>query len=121
VPVTLAIDDGVEPAPAVALQVLRIVQEALSNVRKHAGTAAAATVTVGRDGDGRLAIEVADDGRGFDPAAPAPAGSPRFGLLMMRERAESVGGRLEVATAPGGGTRLRLEVPSGLEFGASPR
>jgi signal transduction histidine kinase len=40
---------------------------------------------------------------------------------MMRERAESVGGRLEVATAPGGGTRLRLEVPSGLEFGASPR
>jgi signal transduction histidine kinase len=120
VPVTLAIDDGVEPAPAVALQVLRIVQEALSNVRKHAG-ASRATVTVGRDGDGRLAIEVADDGRGFDPAAPAPAGSPRFGLLMMRERAESVGGRLEVATAPGGGTRLRLEVPSGLEFGASPR
>ncbi len=120
VPVTLAIDGGVEPAPAVALQVLRIVQEALSNVRKHAA-ASRTTVTVGRTPDGRLRVEVADDGRGFDPTAPPPAASPRFGLLMMRERAESVGGRLEVETAPGAGTRLRLEVPPGLEFGAAPR
>ena len=119
-PVTLAIDDDVEPAPAVALQVLRIVQEALSNVRKHAG-AARATVTVGGDGDGGLRVEVADDGRGFDPAAPPRPGAPRFGLLMMRERAESVGGRLEIETTPGAGTRLRLEVPPSLEFGVTPR
>jgi len=120
VPVTLEIDDGVEPAPAVALQVLRIVQEALSNVRKHAG-AARATVTVGRGGDGTLRVEVADDGRGFDRAAPPRPGAPRFGLLMMRERAESVGGRLEIETVPGSGTRLRLEVPPSLEFAVAPR
>lgn len=120
VPVELAIDDGVELAPAVALQVLRIVQEALSNVRKHAA-ATRAMVTVGRDGDGRLSVEVADDGRGFDRAGPPGARAPRFGLLMMRERAESVGGRLDIETAPGAGTRLRLEVPPSLEFGVSPR
>lgn len=120
VAVTLTIAEGVEPQPAVALQVLRIVQEALSNVRKHAG-ATRATVTVERDGDGRLRVEVADDGGGFDPAAPARPGAPRFGLLMMRERAESVGGRLEIDTAPGAGARLRLEVPPSLEFGVAAR
>lgn len=118
VPVTLTLDDGVEPVPAVALQVLRIVQEALSNVRKHAGDARA-TVTVGREGDGCLRVEVADDGRGFDRAAPPRPGAPRFGLLMMRERAGSVGGRLEIETAPGAGTRVLLSVPPSLEFGVS--
>jgi signal transduction histidine kinase len=120
VPVELAIDDRVEVAPAVGLQVLRIVQEALSNVRKHAASARA-RVTVERDGDGRLRIEVADDGPGFDRAGRPGARAPRFGLLMMRERAESVGGRLEVESAPGAGTRLRLEVPPSLEFGVAPR
>lgn len=117
VPVTLEVDDGVDLAPAVALQVLRIVQEALSNARKHA-EASRVTVTVQRDAERCLRVAVADDGRGFDPAASPHTGAPRFGLLMMRERAESVGGTLELDSAPGRGTRLTVEVPSRLEFGA---
>lgn len=116
VPVELTVGDGAEPAPAVQLQVLRIVQEALSNIRKHAG-AEHVDVRLGSDGDGCLRLEVHDDGRGFDLTALPRKGSPRFGLLMMRERAESVGGRLEIDSAPGAGTRLGVEVPQRLDHG----
>ncbi len=117
VPVELTVGDGAEPAPAVALQVLRIVQEALSNVRKHAD-AHSVEVALAADGDGCLRVEVRDDGRGFDLGALPRKGSPRFGLLMMRERAESVGGRLEIVSAAGAGTRLEVSVPQRLDFSA---
>ena len=97
-------------APSTEIQLVRIVQEALSNVRKHARAEhACVRLTVE---DGRLLVEVEDDGRGFDPAAPAPTGWPRFGLQTMRERAAAVGGRLELDSGPGRGTSLRVTVPT---------
>jgi signal transduction histidine kinase len=78
-------------------------------VRKHAKATNVELAIQHRDG--RLLLTVADDGRGFDPATRTPGEFPRFGLPTMRERAESVGGRLDVESAPGRGTSIRLEVP----------
>lgn len=110
--VRLAIEDGVEmlvlPA-STEIQVVRIVQEALTNVRKHA-QARSATVTIAA-ADGRLVIAVVDSGRGFEPERPRRTGWPRFGLQTMRERAEAIGGDLELSSAPGAGTTLIVRVP----------
>lgn len=92
------------------LQVLRIVQEALANVRKHS-KAGHADVRVEKIGN-EICITVGDDGIGFNPTELGRAEFPRFGLSSMRERAESVGGRLRVDSAPGGGTRVTIEVPA---------
>ncbi len=94
---------------SVELQLLRITQEALSNIRKHAG-AASTIVRLRVDGDD-LVVEVADDGRGFDPKRPVPSGWPRFGLQTMRERANAIGGRLEVRSRPGEGTTVLVHAP----------
>ena len=89
----------------VATVVYRVVQEALTNVVRHAqASTATATVTV-RGGMLRAVIE--DDGTGFDPAAPTAC----LGLRGMTERAELVGGTLRVVAAPGSGTVVVLEVP----------
>ncbi|MDX1503123.1 MAG: GAF domain-containing sensor histidine kinase [Thermoanaerobaculia bacterium] len=106
---TLECDDKVELSDMAELQLLRIVQESLSNVRKHA---AARRVEVAvRTADGALEVSVADDGRGFDPAAKRRAELPRFGLAIMRERAESIGGRLSIESQRGGGTTVRVSLP----------
>ncbi len=94
---------------ATEIQLLRIIQEALSNVRKHAG-ADGATVSLELTGDA-LRLEVADDGRGFDPGSPARTGWPRFGLQTMRERAHAVGGTFELRSSPGAGTSIVVHVP----------
>jgi signal transduction histidine kinase len=87
----------------------RIAQEALHNALRH-GTPSTVDVRVGVDG-GVVSLEVADDGRGFDPG---PAGSSgRLGLASMRDRARAAGGRLEVRSAPGAGTVVRLLLPVG--------
>ncbi|HIQ06238.1 MAG TPA: PAS domain S-box protein [Anaerolineae bacterium] len=91
---------------AVEIQLLRIIQEALTNVRKHSG-ARHAWVRFEADAEGMVII-VEDDGQGFDPARVA---GDCFGLQTMRERAESVGGTLEVSSAPGAGTRVRVRLP----------
>jgi len=96
------------PADA-ELQVVRIAQEALANVRKHARAKSAAISLDG--GDGELRLEVRDDGRGFDPAAVGSSIPPRFGLATMRERAQAIGGRLTIDSSPGGGTQVTLCVP----------
>ena len=85
----------------------RIAQEALHNALRHAA-ADLVTVTV-QAADGSMVLEVTDDGRGFDPAAP----SRRSGLASMRERTRAAGGRLKVLSRPGAGTTVRLEVPTG--------
>jgi len=59
--------------------------------------------------DGTVTVEVADDGRGFDPATVGPE---HFGLRSMRGRVADLGGRLEVTSAAGGGTILRVQVPA---------
>jgi two-component system sensor histidine kinase DegS len=106
-------------APATALDetsrtvVLRVAQEALQNVRKHAG-AASADVATRVEGDTWI-LEVADDGRGFDPSAVAARGRRSFGLQFMRERADVIGARFEVRSRPQGGTVIRLAIPLGGE------
>jgi signal transduction histidine kinase len=104
---------GLDPGltPFAEVQLLRIIQEALANVRKHAG-ARRATVTLSQDGAGVEAV-VADDGIGFDPDGLRRSDLPRFGLTTMRERAEAVGGAFAVSATPGGGTRVVVRIPSG--------
>lgn len=105
------IDVSIDLPPAVELQLLRVVQEALSNVRKHSG-AKSVIVQMRRQGSTVEAL-VSDDGSGFDPAALHRTGRPRFGLAIMRERAESVGGQLTIDSEPGLGTSVQIQV-SGL-------
>lgn len=94
--------------PHCEVQVIRIVQEALTNVRKHSGSSSA-VVRVSQDGD-MVLFEVEDDGRGFDPAGLTRQGQG-FGLLSMRERSELAGGVLTVDSIPGRGTRIAVSVP----------
>ncbi len=89
--------------------VLRVVQEALQNVRKHA-SATKVVVSTAVDG-GQWVLEVRDDGRGFDVGAVAARGRRNFGLQFMRERAELVGAQFEVRSRPGAGTIVRLAIP----------
>ena len=93
----------------VELQLLRIIQESLSNARKHSG-AKVVDVSLSQR-DGRVFAEVVDDGTGFDPHGRKRSDFPRFGLAIMRERAESIDGKLEITSEPGGGTRVRIEIP----------
>ena len=95
--------------PMAELQLLRIIQEALSNVRKHAGVDQA-KLSVAIAGD-QLLVTVEEKGRGFDPENLKPGEFPRFGLSTMRERAEAVGGKLELYSAPGQGTKLVVKLP----------
>jgi signal transduction histidine kinase len=95
--------------PLAEVQLLRIVQEALTNVRKHAG-ATEVTVRLGRR-DGWLEVEITDNGRGFEPPLPRTGGVPRFGLSTMRERAEAIGSRFILDAEPGKGTRVVVQVP----------
>ena len=91
-------------------EVLRIAQEALQNALRHAD-AQRITVNV-RAADGRVLLEIQDDGHGFEPGA-AELRSRRLGLTSMEERAARVGGKLEIRSAPGAGTTVRLEVGDG--------
>jgi nitrate/nitrite-specific signal transduction histidine kinase len=95
--------------PTAEVQLLRIVQEALTNVRKHA-EARRVTVRLGVASD-RVHLEVVDDGRGFDTVRAAGTGSPHYGLQIMRERAEGVGGMYVVGLDAGGGTRVAVTLP----------
>jgi signal transduction histidine kinase len=90
--------------------VLRVAQEALQNVRKHA-LANSVIVATKLDDDGWV-LEVRDDGRGFDIGAVAARGRRNFGLQFMRERAELIGARFDVRSRPDGGTVVRLTIPT---------
>lgn len=95
--------------PDAELQVLRILQESLTNVRKHA-EASHVVVRLLR-GEEAVRLVVVDDGLGLGEASERDVGRPRFGLTTMRERAESVGGELELTSSPGEGTRVEVEIP----------
>jgi len=94
-------------------QLYRIVQEALTNVRKHAA-ARRVRIEVSASAGG-MAVVVRDDGRGFEAVARGPGSDggdwPRYGLAAMRERAASVGGSVTWSPAPEGGTEVRIEAP----------
>jgi two-component system, NarL family, sensor histidine kinase DegS len=91
---------------------LRVAQEALQNVRKHA-SATNVVVATHHDEAGDWVLEVRDDGRGFDIGAVAARGRRNFGLQFMRERAELIGARFDVRSRQEGGTIVRLTIPVG--------
>jgi PAS domain S-box-containing protein len=91
------------------VQLIRIVQEGLANVRKHAHASAAQVVfTFNAD---RIQVRIEDNGVGFDVARFFKAEGQRFGLCSMRDRAEVIGGTFQILSAPGRGTRVIVEVP----------
>ncbi|MFF5854416.1 sensor histidine kinase [Streptomyces sp. NPDC012751] len=100
---------------------LRLAQSALANTVRHAG-ATTADVTLGYLGD-HIALDVVDDGHGFDPGrlpAPDPAGGG-FGLAAMRARVHALGGTLTIESAPGQGTALAARLPLAPPTGNEPR
>ncbi|MEU0980901.1 GAF domain-containing sensor histidine kinase [Streptomyces griseus] len=102
---------GVRALPAAQEEaLLRVAQEALHNALRHSG-AERVSVTLSRRGTGTV-LRVTDDGAGFDPTAVRRAGR-HLGLVSMRHRANSVGGRLTVASEPGKGATIEMEVPGG--------
>lgn len=105
----LVVDGDLRMPAGVELQVVRIIQESLTNVRKHA-KATTARIEVRRR-DGRLFLMVSDDGIGFVQGSRSRSVFPRFGLSTMRERAESIGATFTIESTPGSGTVVKVEVP----------
>jgi len=91
--------------------VLRVVQEALQNVRKHASASKVSVATLAEDDD--WVLEIRDDGRGFDVTSVASRGRRNFGIQFMQERAELIGARFDVRSQPDEGTVVRLAIPMG--------
>ena len=96
--------------PGTEREILRVAQEAIHNVKKHAG---ARTLSVQLEyGQSEIALEVRDDGRGFAAEGGAQSPPGHYGLTGMRERAEAIKGTLDVTSETGGGTTVRLRVPA---------
>ncbi len=108
----LTISNGNIPnlSPNAELQVIRIIQEALTNVRKHARASQAHVRISTEDGECNIVIE--DNGLGFDVSDIRRGSRPQFGLQTMKERAESVEGTLDISSSPGSGTRVILSLPT---------
>lgn len=113
---TVELDSSLEGEPSLPaaseIQVIRVIQEALTNVRKHA-RASHARVRLASAEPGMMTIVVEDDGRGFDPDAAPDSRDGGYGLQTMRERMQLAGGSLRVDSRVGGGTRVVAVVPDG--------
>ena len=94
-------------SPSVKAQLIRIVQEALTNIRKHA-QACAVTISACERVE-EVVLEVSDNGCGFAPEETQPAS--QYGLRSMRERAETIGADFQIISSPGAGTTVRLRIP----------
>ena len=119
---SIAIDgsfDTLSASQRIAL--LRVLQEALSNIRQHSGCREVA-VTLCHDNADGVCMEIRDDGHGFNPASVVPDedGRSGIGLAGMRERLRLLGGRLEVESAPGGPTIVTATLPRWLPLAAAP-
>jgi signal transduction histidine kinase len=101
-------DEGRGLPPEVALAGFRVLQEALTNVSRHARARSVSISILCDDGD--LVLSTYDDGRGFDPRAAA--GDRGSGLQGMRERAALVNGTLEIRSVPSEGTRVLFRAPA---------
>ena len=108
----LSIADGVSEEsfePNASVQLLRVIQEALTNARKH-GAAGRVCIAVGQDGD-QTCIAVTDDGCGFDLQRSEPDSGRHFGLVFMRERMARIEGSVTIESRQGAGTSVKLKVP----------
>jgi signal transduction histidine kinase len=104
--------EGDRLRPAVEIALFRVAQQALANVAEHAG-ATEVEVRLERSPAGEVLLAVGDDGCGFDPAEVAGGAGLRFGLTVMAERVEALGGRLAVRARDEGGTVVEARVPEG--------
>ncbi len=95
--------------PGAGVQLLRVIQEALTNARTH-GDARKVKVSFAAD-DGQLCTLITDDGCGFDPNAVGQVGHGHFGLDFMRERMAFISGQMDIDSAPGAGTSIVLRIP----------
>ncbi len=107
---SLTIEEDLDLTPIVELQLVRIVQEAMTNARKHARATHVAIQL--RRVAGAIELTIRDDGVGFNPAERQRGEFPQFGLATMRERAESIGAVLEYKSQPGSGTVVHFTLPS---------
>ncbi len=104
-----ASDDKVRLSSLASLQLLRVTQEALTNVRKHAQAKEVwVSLLPVRRG---LELLIKDNGQGFDPSEAAADGTEHYGLKIFKERAESLGGKVDVVSTLGEGTEVRVSVP----------
>ena len=108
--IELELDAGATAGVARDHEVLRIAQEAVQNALRHSGGDLVSLRLAQTNGG--IALEVSDDGVGFDPT-DAALRARRLGLTSMEERADRIGARLEIHSEPGRGTSVRLEVPGG--------
>jgi NarL family two-component system sensor histidine kinase LiaS len=116
IPVEVRVEGERETTPEVEHTLFRVAQEALANVARHSGADhAEVSLTYDRDA---VALRVADDGRGFEPSRntgegfdPAQANGGGFGLGSMHKRVSALGGRCDVDSVPGGGTRVVCVCP----------
>ena len=109
--------------PLAKIALYRVLQEALSNIRRHAGVAEAAVrMWMDERGERAVCLEIADRGRGFSPpplvGPEATEQHEHIGLRGMRDRAAMLGGTLTVDSRPGAGTRVVVRVPLDVPFDA---
>jgi two-component system, chemotaxis family, CheB/CheR fusion protein len=98
-----------EMPPEVEEALFRIVQESLSNIHRHSGSQTASVRVVRRPKE--IELEVSDEGRGVHLASQGDGRPPALGILLMKERAQLTGGRLEIESAPGEGTTIKAVLP----------
>jgi signal transduction histidine kinase len=104
----LSLERGVRVEPDVREALVRIAREAVINAVRHGG---AGLVQVELENGNELKLRVVDDGRGFDAAAAMRKSNDRFGLVSMRERAHAIGADFRIASSPGDGTTIEVELP----------
>lgn len=108
--VNVEVSGEARPLPSeVKTTLFRVVQEALTNVIKHANAQKARVLL--RFGEEGVSVQVQDNGVGFDPARVKSASRPSWGLVGMEERATLLGGRFSIASRPAGGTRVEVYIP----------
>jgi nitrate/nitrite-specific signal transduction histidine kinase/type II secretory pathway pseudopilin PulG len=103
------VNGSAEFSPEAEVQLLRIIQEALANIRKHSD-AKQAWIRF-EPGSKFIRVTIQDDGKGFDPALVSQGSQPRFGLQTMQERAEGAGGSLHISSQPGQGATISVDLP----------
>lgn len=99
--------------PNVEIHLMRIIQEAVTNIRKHAGAQHVRITFEIANGQAQVTIE--DDGCGFDPDQPSSNDGRHFGLRVMQDRAKEIGGSIRLQSNPGQGTTVKIQTPLGQE------